>query len=147
VKEGRKYGIGAMVVSQRPGEVDPTILSQCGTIIAMRLANSTDRGHVLGVVTDSLAGLLNMLPILRTGEAIIVGEAVPLPMRVLVDLPARLPDSADPSVVEDDLPGGWNRSREPSNYADVVSAWRRQDPRSSRLVADPTQDATVEGSS
>ncbi len=143
VKEGRKYGIGAMIVSQRPAEIDPTILAQCGTLIAMRLANSTDRSHVLGVVTDSLAGLLGLLPILRTGEAIIVGEAVPLPMRALIDQPAHLPDSADARVVEDDLPGGWNRRREPSNYGDVVTAWRRQDPRSTRLIAEEAENPTV----
>ena len=136
VKEGRKYGIGAMIVSQRPAEIDPTILSQCGTIVAMRLANSTDRAHVLGAVTDNLTGLLGMLPILRTGEAIVVGEAVPLPMRVLVNLPARLPDSVDPLVFDEDHPGGWNRRREPSDYKDVVSTWRRQDPLSRKLVRD-----------
>ena len=144
VKEGRKYGIGAMIVSQRPAEIDQTILSQCGTIIAMRLANATDRGHVLGAVTDNLTGLLAMLPILRTGEAIIVGEAVPLPMRALVDLPNRLPDSADPSVVDDLRPGGWNRGREPSDYTDVVSTWRRQDPRSRRLIAHEDDDTAEE---
>ena len=62
VKEGRKYGIGAMVVSQRPSEVDATILSQCGTVIAMRLANAQDRGHVVSAVADNLAGVLSLLP-------------------------------------------------------------------------------------
>ena len=61
-KEGRKYGMGAMLVSQRPSEIDTTILSQCGTMIAMRLANSSDRQHVLGVVSEHLQGLLDMLP-------------------------------------------------------------------------------------
>lgn len=68
VKEGRKYGLGAMIVSQRPSEIDPTILSQCGTIFAMRLANASDRSHVTGTVSDNLEGLFNMLPALRTGE-------------------------------------------------------------------------------
>ncbi len=80
VKEGRKYGIGAMVVSQRPAEVDSTILSQCGTLVALRLTNPTDRSHITGAVSDNLEGLLSALPILRTGEALIVGEGVQLPV-------------------------------------------------------------------
>lgn len=136
VKEGRKYGVGAMIVSQRPSEVDTTILSQCGTIVALRLANATDRAHVASAVADNLAGVLSMLPILRTGEAIITGEAVPVPMRVLVDVPTLLPESTDPSVVGVGVPGGWDRRREPTDYRDVVGRWRSQDPRSSRIVAD-----------
>jgi len=89
VKEGRKYGIGAMIVSQRPSEVNSTILSQCGTFFALRLANATDRGHITSAVTDNLEGLTSMLPILRTGEAIILGEAVKLPMRTLIDAPPK----------------------------------------------------------
>jgi len=109
-KEGRKYGIGVMLVSQRPSEIDTTILSQCGTMIAMRLGNSSDRQHVASSVSEHLQGLLEMLPILRTGEAIIVGEAVHLPVRALINPPAanRRPDSADPLVFQTAGPGGWN---------------------------------------
>ena len=78
VKEGRKYGIGAMIVSQRPSEVNSTILSQCGTFFALRLANATDRGHITSAVTDNLEGLTSMLPILRTGEAIIRPFSMPI---------------------------------------------------------------------
>lgn len=136
VKEGRKYGLGAMVVSQRPSEIDSTILSQCGTIFAMRLANTSDRSHVTGAVSDNLEGLFAMLPSLRVGEAIIVGEAVHLPMRTVVDAPARnrRPDSSDPLVYDTGHPGGWNRRREPDDYQDVLAVWRRQDPRSGRIV-------------
>jgi hypothetical protein len=141
VKEGRKYGIGAMIVSQRPAEIDSTILSQCGTIVAMRLSNSTDRSHVTSAVSDNLEGLLSMLPVLRTGEAIIVGEAVDLPVRALVDPPAkhRRPDSADPLVYDSAGPGGWNRPRETGDYGKVVRTWRCQDPRSTigdRMVSE-----------
>ena len=66
-KEGRKYGVGLMVVSQRPSEIDATILSQCGTFFAMRLANDTDRGYVTSAASDNLKGLFDMLPILRDG--------------------------------------------------------------------------------
>jgi Helicase HerA, central domain len=132
VKEGRKYGIGAMVVSQRPAEIDPTVLSQCGTTFAMRLTNATDRNQIVGSVTDNLEGLLSMLPVLRTGEAIILGEAVHLPVRTVLDPPTkdRRPDSSDPLVYNDEGPGGWNRAKEKSKYAEVVSVWRKQDPKS-----------------
>jgi hypothetical protein len=138
-KEGRKYGMGMMVVSQRPSEIDPTILSQCGTIFAMRLANETDRSQVAGAASDNLKGLFEMLPVLRTGEAIIVGEAVSLPIRTVIDPPSkeRRPDSADPRVaVRRNLqdggfegPGGWNQKRDQPDYAAVVRQWRKQSPR------------------
>lgn len=136
VKEGRKYGIGAMVVSQRPAEIDTTILSQCGTIFAMRLANATDRSHVKGAASDHLEGLFDMLPILRTGEAIIVGEAVRVPVRTLIDPPAkdRRPDSTDPLIHDPDGPGGWDRPRIKSSYDELIALWRKQMPRSERNV-------------
>lgn len=135
VKEGRKYGLGAMIVTQRPAEIDPTILSQCSTTFAMRLTNSLDRSHVAAAVTDNLSGLLEMLPGLRTGEAIVIGEAVPLPVRVLIDslADAQRPDSSDPLVQDDRGPGGWNRAREPGDYRAVTHVWRAQDPRSPDL--------------
>ena len=131
VKEGRKYGLGAMIVSQRPSEIDPTILSQCGTMFAMRLANATDRAHVTGTVSDNLEGLFNMLPALRTGEAIIVGEAVHLPLRALIDAPTknRRPDSHDPKVYDPESNGGWNRPKQAENYANVLDKWRSENPR------------------
>jgi len=137
VKEGRKYGIGAMIVSQRPSEINSTILSQCGTFFAMRLSNSSDRSHVTGALPDNLEGLTNMLPILRTGEAIILGEAVGLPMRTMIHAPPkdRRPDSQDP-VVCDELPpdesmtpGGWNTKKlENPDYQPFVETWLSQNP-------------------
>ena len=136
-KEGRKYGVGLMVVSQRPSEIDPTILSQCGSIFAMRLANDIDRGQVVSAASDNLKGLFDMLPVLRTGEAIIVGEAVSLPIRTLIEPPAknRRPDSSDPRVavrgsLQDgfDGPGAWNQRRDKSDYTAVMRQWRKQSP-------------------
>lgn len=140
-KEGRKYGIGIMLVSQRPAEIDSTILSQCGTLFALRLSNSADRAQVRSAASDNLEGLFAMLPVLRTGEAVIVGEAVNLPVRTLIDRPSskRRPDSADPKVVVPgseadgyESPGGWNQKRDPSDYAEAVELWRGQDTRSKR---------------
>ena len=140
-KEGRKYGIGIMLVSQRPSEIDATVLSQCGTIFAMRLANREDRGKVEGAASDSLDGLFGVLPVLRTGEALVVGEAVNIPVRANVDRVRRPPDSADPAVVVEgnekegyEAPGGWNQRRDEADYDEVVEVWRRQDPRSGRIV-------------
>lgn len=131
VKEGRKYGIGAMIVSQRPSEIDPTILSQCGTIFAMRLANTSDRSHITGTVSDNLEGLFNMLPTLRTGEAIIVGEAVHLPLRAQITAPPinRRPDSHDPVIFDNDANRGWNRAQIDENYINVIKTWRSENPR------------------
>lgn len=149
VKEGRKYGIGALIVSQRPSEIDSTILSQCGTFFALRLANATDRGHISSALPDSLDGLTNMLPILRTGEAIIVGEAVKLPMRTIIEPPPkdRRPDSQDPIVYdeipsEDSLqPGGWGVPMEPTpNYEEFVEVWRSQNPRPESIIEDAAEE-------
>lgn len=137
VKEGRKYGIGGMIVSQRPSEVNATILSQCGTFFALRLANAIDRGQITSAVTDNLEGLTSMLPILRTGEAIILGEAVKLPMRTLIDAPPkdRRPDSQDPIIYDDKglvdslQPGGWGiKMEENPNYEEFIETWRAQSP-------------------
>ncbi|MCY4107831.1 MAG: ATP-binding protein [Chloroflexi bacterium] len=153
-KEGRKYGIGIMLVSQRPSEIDATILSQCGTIFALRLTNERDRSHVRTSASDSLEGIFAMLPVLRTGEAIVVGESVNLPIRTLIERPSarRRPDSADPAVVvagsEEhgyETPGGWNQRRDPSDYTEVVELWRRQDPHSTRVVADEEREDGEEG--
>ncbi len=142
VKEGRKYGIGAMIVSQRPSEVNATILSQCGTFFAMRLANSQDRNQITGTISDNLEGLTNMLPILKTGEAIILGEAVKLPMRTQVEPPPqnRRPDSQDPIVYDEILepnsqaPGGWGvKMEEDPKFEEIVEAWRSQNHRISRI--------------
>ena len=125
VKEGRKYGVGAMVVSQRPSEVNETVLSQCGTFFAHRLSNPSDRSRVQGTLPDGLVGLLDVLPILRTGEAIVTGEAAKLPMRCRVTLPARehRPRSEDPAVSDN-----WGMARRNEGYERVVASWRAQSP-------------------
>ncbi len=121
-KEGRKYGLGAIVVSQRPSEIDEAVLSQCGTFFAMRLSNSTDQGHVKYVVPDSLAGLLDLIPALRTGEALILGEAVQIPSRVKVMEVSPRPDSSDPEITK-----CWCNQRLTSvPHELIVTAWRQQ---------------------
>lgn len=140
-KEGRKYGVGMMLVSQRPAEIDTTILSQCGTLFALRLANDGDRGHIASAAADNLKGLFEMLPVLRTGEAIVVGEAVSLPIRALITPPpiGQRPDSVDPKVVVRQVndhgvqlfegPGGWAQGIGAADYSILVKQWRKQSPR------------------
>lgn len=125
VKEGRKYGIGAMIVSQRPSEVDDTILSQCGTFFALRMSNSSDRTCVQGTLPENLASMMDMLPVLRTGEAIVTGEAATLPLRCRVTLPdeKHRPQSEDPDVAR-----AWGLSRRNESYERVVASWRAQSP-------------------
>lgn len=125
-KEGRKYGVGAMVVSQRPSEIDETILSQCGTFFALRLANPADRERIQGALPDGLVSLLDVLPVLRTGEAVIMGEAVKLPMRCRITLPAEeyRPKSSDPKAHQQ-----WSLTRRAEGYDRVVTSWRAQSPR------------------
>lgn len=148
-REGRKYGIGIMLISQRPSDIDNSILSQCGTIVAMRLSNAGDRNHVIRAAADNLEGLFATLPVLRTGEAIIVGEAVSIPMRMLVEPPKadERPDSADPVVVMPgndkegyDGPGGWNQEGNTPDYEEVVELWRRQDAQGTRVYTNETAD-------
>ena len=81
-KEGRKYGVFLGVVSQRPAELDPTILSQCNTLIAMRMANERDQAIVRSAIADTASGLMDFLPSLGMREAVAFGDAVALPMRL-----------------------------------------------------------------
>ncbi len=125
VKEGRKFGIGAMIVSQRPSEVDETILSQCGTFIVLRLSNASDRSRVQSSLPDNLAGVVDSLPVLRVGEAIITGESARLPIRCRISLPdeRNRPNSEDPAVAK-----RWQSARLPESYERVAASWRSQNP-------------------
>lgn len=122
-KEGRKYGVGLMVVTQRPSEIDATVLSQCGTMIALRTTNPNDRSKVAGAFPDDLGGLVDLLPSLRTGEGLFVGEAMFVPSRVRVRRAHTAEASNDPSVVQ-----GWSRAErpDPNGYQDAVRNWRNQ---------------------
>lgn len=118
-REGRKYGIGMCLVSQRPSELPDTALSQCGTIVALRLTNSTDQTTVRSALPDSVAGLAAILPSLRTGEALISGESIALPTRAAIRRPAPEPHAADPDL------DGWRV--DPKVMPDLSSAigrWR-----------------------
>ncbi len=98
-KEGRKYGVSLGVVTQRPGELDPTILSQCSTVFAMRLANDRDQEIIRSAISNSSSSTTSFLSAIGNGEAIAFGEAVAVPMRMCFE---RLPASALPKTASGD---------------------------------------------
>lgn len=122
-KEGRKYGVGLMAVTQRPSDVDSAILSQCGTMLALRVTNESDRAAVRGVLPDDLGDLGQLLPSLRTGEALVLGDALQVPSRIRIRLAAHKPDGGDPP-----LPDAWRDGDRPNPalYKDAVANWRSQ---------------------
>jgi len=123
-KEGRKYGVGLLLVSQRPSEVEATVLSQCNSWIVLRITNDADREHVRSILPDSMSGLTKMLSGLRRQEAIFVGQAAMLPSRILIrDLkPEQLPKSNDI-----DFDKGWQNDATPDGQIqEVVNRWRYQ---------------------
>jgi DNA helicase HerA-like ATPase len=121
-KEGRKYGVGLMLVSQRPSDLDPAILDQCGTVVALRVSNASDRGTIAGAISDDLGGLAQLLPSLRTGEALVLGEALQVPSRVRVRMAINKPIGNDPA-----LPAAWQAVRpDPQHYKQAVRNWRHR---------------------
>jgi len=92
-KEGRKYGVSLLVVSQRPSDVSRTILSQCNNFLVLRLTNEQDQSVVRRLIPDSMSKLTDILPLLETGEALLLGDAVLLPTRIKLDVPNIKPAS------------------------------------------------------
>lgn len=117
-REGRKYGVGLTLVTQRPSELPDTALAQCGTLISLRLSNSSDQAKIRSALPDSVSGLAEALPSLRTGEAIISGEALSLPARVLLDMPNPRPLADDPSIES------WTMEATDPNVAPAIANWR-----------------------
>jgi DNA helicase HerA-like ATPase len=120
-KEGRKYGVSSMIVSQRPAEISETITAQCNNFVAMRLLNPNDQAYVRKLVPDTLANFIDILPTLQQGEAFIIGDAVAIPTRVMIDMPSPRPASGDIKFFEK-----WQKKEEQTNVAEVVSNWWRQ---------------------
>ena len=123
-KEGRKCGVSLWVASQRPTELDPTILSQCNTIFAMRLANQADQEALRAAVPDASTSLLSCLPSLGLGEAIAVGEGVPLPTRIRFDA---LPQECIPRSLTASFTDGWSVEIDDEGFIErIVEQWRAQ---------------------
>ncbi len=123
-KEGRKYGIGLMLVSQRPSEVEATVLSQCNSWLVLRVTNDADRAHVRSILPDSLSGLTKVLSGLRQREAIFVGQAAMLPSRILI---RHLDDDKLPRSHDIDFDQGWQCDPVASeDLVDIGTRWRLQ---------------------
>lgn len=120
-KEGRKYGVGLVVISQRPSEVNRTVLSQCNNVVAMRLSNGEDQAVIKRLLPDSLGGFGDLLPVLDIGEALVVGDASLLPTRVRVAEPQCKPNSATV-----DFWDRWRGEEAPEDSERAVLSWRRQ---------------------
>lgn len=121
-KEGRKYGVGLAVVSQRPHEVSETVLAQCGTFICLRITNPDDQGYVRSLVPESEGDLVSVLAGLGRGEALILGEAVPLPTRLQFDKPDPTPNSDDV-----DFYAQWRDGPTDLDVDAIVKRWRSQE--------------------
>jgi len=120
-KEGRKYGVALLIVSQRPSDVSSTILSQCNNVIALRLSNGDDQATVKRLMPESLEGLMDTLPILDIGEALVVGDAVLLPSRIRIH-----PLSEKPLSATVDFWDEWSKKPELPDFAKAVENMRRQ---------------------
>ena len=120
-REGRKFGLGLVLASQRPSELSPTVLAQCNTFLLHRIVNDIDQNLVRRLVPDALGGLLAELPSLPTQEAILLGWAIPTPALVKIrDLKHR-PRSEDP-----DFWDVWTRTEDrPAVWDELAAKWER----------------------
>ena len=121
-KEGRKYGVGLAVVSQRPHEVSETVLAQCGTFICLRITNPADQEYVRRLVPEGEGDLVSVLAGLGRGEALVLGEAVPLPTRLQLDKPEPTPNSDDVDFYKQ-----WKDGPTDLDVDAIVKRWRNQE--------------------
>jgi uncharacterized protein len=120
-KEGRKYGVSIGVVSQRPTELSETLLSQCSSFICLRTTNPEDQAYIRGLVPEAEADLTDILTSLGRGEALVLGEAAPLPSRVRIFRPNPEPKSNDV-----DYFASWREGPDDLNVEEIVDLWRSQ---------------------
>lgn len=121
-REGRKYGVSLGIVSQRPGDIDPTILSQCSTLFTMRLTSERDQQIIRSALSDTSESLLQFLPALGGGEAIVFGEAVSLPSRIIL---SELPAGALPSQGGAEFVSAWTHADQSATQVEeIVERWR-----------------------
>ncbi len=120
-KEGRKYGVSLLVVSQRPSDVSETILSQCNNVIALRLTNGDDQATVRHLMPETLEGLMDSLPALDIGEALVVGDSVLLPTRIRIHPPTEKPLSTTIDFWTE-----WSKEAPQPDFAAAVENMRRQ---------------------
>lgn len=119
-KEGRKYGISLMIVSQRPSEVSETIFAQCNNFIALRLNNDNDQSYIKSLLPENDSGVADILPNLGLGEALVVGDAALLPSLVKLEKPEPEPKSESIEVYDE-----WLCSWKTPTFDDVIERWRK----------------------
>lgn len=120
-KEGRKYGLNLMVVSQRPSEVSETIFSQCNNFLVLKLTNVNDQNCIKNLLPDNNASLVEVLPTLSAGECLAVGDAVPLPAVIKMDMPDPAPSSSNVNVYDE-----WNKDWIDIAFEEVIKRWRKE---------------------
>ena len=120
-KEGRKYGVSLIVISQRPSEVNKTLLSQCSNFVSMRLTNAEDQSVIKRLLPDSLGGFSDILPTLDTGEALVVGDASLLPSRIRIDEPKNKPNSGTVNFWDE-----WQKPVKEKRLFAAIDNWRKQ---------------------
>jgi DNA helicase HerA-like ATPase len=119
-KEGRKYGLSLMVVSQRPSEVSETIFAQCSNFISLRLTNDADQTYVRRLFPDNANAITEILPNLAPGECVVVGDAVLLPAVIKMPLPVPEPHSQSVKVHSE-----WKTPWRDVVFAQVIERWRK----------------------
>ncbi len=120
-KEGRKYGLSLMVVSQRPSEVSETIMAQCNNFIALRLTNINDQNYIKNLLPDNIGSICDILPSLEPGEALIVGDSALIPSVVKFELPNPQPKSETVKFLSE-----WKKEWKDIEFSDIIKRWRKE---------------------
>lgn len=120
-KEGRKYGLSLMVVSQRPSEVSDTIFSQCNNFVALRLTNISDQNYIKGLLPNNANSITDILPTLSAGECLIVGDATPMPAIVKMDMP-----DPEPKSESIKFHSQWENEWKEITFSEVITRWRKE---------------------
>ncbi|WP_068777885.1 ATP-binding protein [Paenibacillus sp. GM2] len=120
-KEGRKYGVSLLIISQRPSELNTTVMSQCNNVVALRLSNQSDKSAVANLLPENLGGIQDQLPTLGVGEAIVVGDSCLLPSRIKIQKPEYQPNSGSVKFWDE-----WSKADKIQNLALAVQNLRRQ---------------------
>lgn len=119
-KEGRKYGVTLGIISQRPSEISETIFSQCNSFITMRLSNPDDQNYIKRLLPDTLGNLTDMLPSLKAGDALLVGESIVIPSLVTIDRCNPEPKSSDIKYYEE-----WKEEWKDVDFKSIIEEWSR----------------------
>lgn len=119
-KEGRKYGLSLMVVSQRPSEVSDTIFSQCNNFVALRLTNISDQNYIKGLLPNNANSITDILPTLSAGECLIVGDSTPMPAIVQMEMP-----DPEPKSESIKFHSQWENNWQEVTFSEVITRWRK----------------------